>query len=73
MQFPIVLILDVHIKDQKLSYVLRCITSYVVGGHLEYLTLLLHIHNIWQDWSINSRGIGTVVVVNNAFSLLFFS
>ena len=26
-------------KDQKSSYVVRCITSYVIGGHLEYLTL----------------------------------
>jgi hypothetical protein len=38
-------------KDQKLSYVVRCITSYVIGGHLEY-SIILHIPNIWQDWSI---------------------
>ncbi len=37
-------------KDQKLSYVVRCITSYVVGGHPEY-SVILHIHSIWRDWS----------------------
>jgi hypothetical protein len=51
MQFPIIFILDVHMKDQKSSYVVRCITSYVISGHPEY-SIILHIHNIWQDWSI---------------------
>jgi hypothetical protein len=31
----LLLILDVHIKDQKLSYVTQCVTSYVVSGHPE--------------------------------------
>jgi len=25
----------VHIKDQKLSYVVRCVTSHIISGHRE--------------------------------------